>query len=211
VSTRLIRLSTVILIGSVWSGLLFLTWRMPIVRWTLLILSGFATALVFGPARDDDDTASLRAGYQRRLHAYEGVRYYWGGENLLGIDCSGLVRRAMVDTLLARGIATWNPGLVRKGMSMWWNDTSALELQENRSLTAELLQVQSVNSLDHALLQPGDLVSNGVHIMAYIGEHRWIEADPEKERVIIVAVPANNGWFQCPMTVLRWGHLSESR
>lgn len=207
VSTRLIRLSTVVLIGGVTSGFLFLTWRIPIVRWSLLLLAGFTAALIFGPARGDGDALNLRADYQRHLHAYEGVRYYWGGENLLGIDCSGLVRRAMVDALLSRGISTWNPGLIRKALLMWWNDTSALELRDNRHLTAELLQVQSVNTLDHSLIQPGDLVSNGTHIMAYIGDQRWIEADPGKERVIIVTAPAHNGWFQCPMTVLRWTHL----
>ncbi len=36
---------------------------------------------------------------------YQGVRYVWGGEGLLGIDCSGLVRKGLVWSQLNLGIA----------------------------------------------------------------------------------------------------------
>ncbi|MHA3770733.1 NlpC/P60 family protein [Verrucomicrobiota bacterium sgz303538] len=211
VSTRFIRLAILALIGGITIGLLRLTWRKPFVRWPLLLAITAAGALVFGPGPTYSDMRALHATYLRRLQAYEGVRYYWGGENSFGIDCSGLVRRGMIDALLAQGIRNWDSTLVRKALSMWWNDTSALELRENATLTTKLQQVKSVNDLDPALLKPGDMASNGTHIMAYLGDRRWIEADPGENRVITVDVPADNGWFQCPMTILRWTLLTEPK
>jgi NlpC/P60 family len=35
---------------------------------------------------------TLRSTYLRSLYSYMGTTYVWGGENQLGIDCSGLVR-----------------------------------------------------------------------------------------------------------------------
>ena len=44
--------------------------------------------------------------------------------------------------------------------------------------------------------------------MSYLGGSRWIDADPELGRVVIVAVPsADNVWFQSPMNVVRWSIL----
>jgi hypothetical protein len=43
-----------------------------------------------------------------------------------------------------------------------------------------------------------------------LGDQRWIEADPDAHRVIIVPAPSTtNGWFQMPMTIVRWTMLEE--
>jgi hypothetical protein len=57
---------------------------------------------------------------------------------------------------------------------------------------------------------PGDLAvtRSGVHIMAYLGNKRWIEADPAAGSVITITAPsANNSWFHTPMNIVRWGIL----
>ena len=74
-------------------------------------------------------------------------------------------------------------------------------------LTVHLLDTPSVNRLNHAKLLPGDLAvtSSGVHIMAYLGDQQWIEADPGVGRVITVASPTNdNSWFNTSMKIVRW-------
>ncbi len=44
--------------------------------------------------------------------------------------------------------------------------------------------------------------------MAYLGDNRWIEADPGIGRVVIVLVPSSdNGWFRTPMKIVRWNVL----
>jgi hypothetical protein len=46
--------------------------------------------------------------------------------------------------------------------------------------------------------------------MAYLGDNRWIEADPGVQRVLIVTVPSeDNSWFHQPMKVVRWNILRQ--
>jgi hypothetical protein len=40
--------------------------------------------------------------------------------------------------------------------------------------------------------------------MAYLGDLQWIEADPEAGKVIILAAPSQNSWFDSPMRIVRW-------
>ena len=48
------------------------------------------------PGRTVDRTV-LRQTYVQCLKEYEGSLYFWGGENRIGIDCSGLVRRGLIN------------------------------------------------------------------------------------------------------------------
>ena len=49
---------------------------------------------------------------------------------------------------------------------------------------------------------------NGVHVMAFLGDRQWIEADPDIGKVVIVQVPERtNPWFQETFKILRWREL----
>jgi cell wall-associated NlpC family hydrolase len=163
------------------------------------------------PSRAQPSTEFLRRDYLAGLQRYEGVTYYWGGETSRGIDCSGLIRRGLIDALLRRGVRTLDPGLVRRAISLWWHDCTASALgDQHRGLTLRVLDTPSVNALDHSKVLPGDLAvtRNGIHIMAYLGNNRWIEADPGAGRVITVTAPsADNSWFETPMNIVRWSIL----
>ncbi len=63
--------------------------------------------------------------YVGNLKRYQGTRYLWGGENFIGIDCSGLIRRAIMDSYRDYGIRTLNGKLLRELLYLWWYDTSA--------------------------------------------------------------------------------------
>lgn len=196
----------------VWLGLIGLCWRRRALRFSLLgvtLLSGGFLAL---PARGLPSADSLRSDYVSGLRRYDGVTYHWGGESPRGIDCSGLVRRGLIDSLFCRGLRTCDPGLVRRALSLWWHDCTAAVLGEAQDgLTVHLLDTPSINELDHARILPGDLAvtSSGVHVMAYLGNDTWIEADPGVGRVISVPVPAkDNSWFGSSMKIVRWSVLS---
>ena len=113
VSTRLIRLAILALTGAATLGFIHLTWQRPYVRLPLLLSLAAASALVCGPDLVRSDMSALHAAYLQRLQAYKGVRYYWGGENAVGIDCSGLVRRGMIDAVFAQGVRNGVSWLVR--------------------------------------------------------------------------------------------------
>ena len=208
ISNRFTRGASVALLLAVWFGLVVLCWRWRIVRFFQLAITVFCTGFLLLPARTLPDATALRGDYIAGLRHYENVRYVWGGESLTGIDCSGLIRRGLIDSLFMRGLRTFDPGLIRHAISLWWHDCTANDLGEAYGqLTIPLFDTPSINALDHSRLLPGDLAvtSGGEHIMAYIGTNTWIEADPGAGRVIIVAAPsAKNAWFQMPMKIVRW-------
>ena len=100
------------------------------VRWGflgILLLTGLAIALLPG---ESVDKTRLRTQYVDR---YEGHRYVWGGENGWGVDCSGILRAAWIDSQLCLGIRTGNPRLIRGALSAWWFDA-----RQRRSFASDL-------------------------------------------------------------------------
>lgn len=208
VSNRISRWSSVILLIVVWFGLIGLYWHRRAIRLFLLGFTCLSAIFLMLPARIAPSAENLRSDYIAGLRRYEGVTYHWGGESPKGIDCSGLIRRGLIDALFLRGLCSLDPGLVRHSLTLWWNDCTAKDLGEGKNnLTAQLLDTRSINELDHTRLLPGDLAvtRDGIHILAYLGNKRWIEADPAEERVIILPVgESNNGWFNARMKIVRW-------
>lgn len=195
---------------SIWIGGIYLCWQRRNLRIISLGLSLMLSIFLLAPERPVL-AESLRQEYLQALQGYQGTTYVWGGENHRGIDCSGLVREGLVQANLVYGLKSFNPGLVRRGLTMWWFDLSAISLRDGaRGWTKKLLESKSINGVDRAQLLPGDLAAtaDGVHIMAYLGNSKWIEADPGILKVIVVTVPEpNNSWFEVPVHVLRWQQL----
>jgi hypothetical protein len=198
------------LLGSaalLWAALLLLAWRVKPLRLALALLAAAAVLPFLLPGRAIDG-AELAVGYVRGMSDYEGTRYHWGGESGRGIDCSGLPRRALRDALLDYGLRHGNGRAFREFASQWWYDTSAKAMGEGyRGNTRPLGRAGTVRTLDPAALSPGDLAvtDNGVHVMAYAGEGRWIQADPGIGAVATLdGRTADNAWFDMPVTVHRW-------
>ncbi len=206
------RLALIIGVFGVWSGGLFLFWRRPTVRFPLLMLGTCWVAFLILPGYDLAPRL-LREEYVSQLLRYEKTWFLWGGENVIGIDCSGLVRRGLIHADLKTGILTANPRPVRQALSLWWFDRSARALAEGyRGDTRVLFSEQSINALNHARLLPGDLAvtSDGIHVLAYIGGQRWIEADPDEMKAITVSAPAMAfRWFNVPVDIVRWRQLDD--
>jgi hypothetical protein len=160
---------------------------------------------------DSDDPSALRQQYVRCLLSYKGTLYVWGGGNHLGIDCSGLVERGLIDADLEQGIATLNPKLARLGLSLWWHNRSARALGAGyRGDTFLLRETPSLDEADYKAIEPGDLavMSDGIHVLAYVGTDTWIEADPKPMRVILAHVPRGTDYyFNSPVRIMRWREL----
>ncbi|MEQ1877974.1 MAG: NlpC/P60 family protein [Bdellovibrionia bacterium] len=165
-----------------------------------------AATVMFWPALPSG-TPGLRETYLGELAGFEGTMYVWGGENSVGIDCSGLIRKSMVNALIKEGLKELRFDLTRKAAEIWFFDATAKALSEGfRGFTERKFDVDSVNETDSTKLRPGDFMvtKNGVHTMAYLGDSKWIEADPEQGRVIEVKTPSTIGWFRTPAVILTW-------
>ncbi len=212
VSTRLTRITAVILAVVVWFGGIGLVWRRPVARIVLLVLTAAVGVFFMLPDRPLPPQETLRSDYVTGLGRYEGSRYYWGGENRRGIDCSGLIRRGLIDSMMLRGLREFHPTLARAAVRLWWNDCTAAALgKPDSGLTQGVTKAESINALDHRPLKPGDLAvtSSGAHILAYVGDETWIEADPLAGRVIRVkAKVSDNAWLTGPVTITRWTLLA---
>lgn len=205
-----VRLGILVLLAAVFVGVTAVLWGRGVLRWAPLLLAGLAVAGLFIPGRDHDPEA-LRDCYVSSLRFYEGALYVWGGENRVGIDCSGLVRRGLLVANVKQGLLTLNPRLLRTAAQLWWQDASARELRNGyRGRTRRVIDTASINEADHGLLLPGDfaVTQNGVHALVYLGEGTWMEADPGRFEVIRVRVPVQgNNWFDTPVRMMRWRQL----
>jgi len=117
------------------------------------------------------------------------------------------VRAGMMDACLKEGMRTWDGGLVRRALDLWWHDESAKALGEGyRDYTTPVTAAPSLNELDVSKVQAGDLAvaARGLHILAYLGDGRWIQADPNVGEVIVEKVPSKNSWMQGPVKIVRW-------
>ncbi|MDD5349843.1 MAG: NlpC/P60 family protein [Chthoniobacteraceae bacterium] len=211
VSTGLTRAAGAALAGALALGLLGLWWRRPVARWSLLALFTAAALLGALPGRTSYDRPALRREIARAGARYEGVRYVWGGENRLGIDCSGLVRRAAIEGTFTHGVRTLNPWLIRRAFALWWSDMSASEMGRGAAGTARKAAAPSSLRLwNDKNLHPGDfaITASGVHALLYLGDHLWLEADPSALKVQRLRTGRDrSAWLETPVAVLRWRYL----
>jgi hypothetical protein len=196
-----------------WLGALILFRKSRAARWSCGLSAAFIFLILLLPGRAPD-AETLRREYVQSLRAYDGVPYVWGGETRRGIDCSGLLRAAMIEANWRVGVRTFNPRLLRSAWEIWWHDSSAKALgDEYRGWTERLLVAENLNEANVSRLRPGDIAvtTGGQHCLAYLGNQTWIEADPNArygDKVIQVQTPSKNAWFSLPMRLLRWRDLA---
>lgn len=209
VSSRLIRLTQLAAVAAALALVLSFGWQR---RWARIavVVALVPVAFMAAPSRALD-AAKVRAAYVSELEALGGVEYVWGGEGRMGLDCSGLPRKALLDAALEQGVATGNPKLLRYAAGLWWNDLSARAIgTHHRRSTVPVTEGESIRGLDHGPLRPGDLAvtRDGKHLLVFLDGDRWIQADPVAGEVITVRAGDANQWLQVPVRVVRWRLLA---
>ena len=182
--TRLCDLATLIL--GIFTACVYLYRPFTRFWWVKVLTCALLGLLCFwaGTASREANKERLRQMYIQRLRAFAGTAYVWGGESHVGIDCSGLARVALIEAIALEGLREGNPRLLGPLLwKFWWRDMSAKDMLTGKYDYTIALQG------DFSLLSPGDLAvnDNGMHVMIYLGDGRWIEADPGIGKVIIDA------------------------
>ncbi|MHB9134442.1 MAG: NlpC/P60 family protein [Armatimonadota bacterium] len=211
--TRLIHAGTLAL--GLFTGLLFLHGLYLTRRWTRIPILAFAMLFlgwVFFAGRPYD-VAGLRTAYLSRLRAFTGTRYVWGGETHFGVDCSGLARTALWEAMVVEGVREGNPRLLGPLLwNFWGKDISARAMGEGvYGFTRNVGSTTKLAGDSKLITQPGDLgvTEDGVHVLIYLGDGQWIEANPDDGRVVINAATADSprAYFNDAITIMRWRML----
>jgi len=198
------------ILAALWLGLAIANRPRPSTAIVILAAPLLVAALLLLPGRPVPQAALARE-YVRSLTPYRGAVYIWGGENRVGIDCSGLVRCGWIDANLRVGLRTANPAPLRAALWTWLHDCSARDLGDGyRGRTRPVSAVRSLNRADYGVLRTGDIAvsESGLHTLAYLGGGEWIEAEPVLNGVKRVRIPARGDiWFDSPMRIVRWRAL----
>lgn len=210
INSIMFRLPFLTLLLTLWTTILTLAWPWRRLRWSVVGVPIVLLVVLLLPGRAVD-TADLRARSVAALRHYDGVTYLWGGEGSIGIDCSGLVRRARMDAEWSYAFAHLDPGAIRRALSLWWFDQSAFAMgQLDRGITVRLDEVENLATCPHDRYLPGDFaILGGVHVVAALGEGTWIEADPSEKKVLILPPGSDNSWLKQKATLVRWTVLQE--
>lgn len=205
VNSTSIRLLLLGSLGLAWITGLALAWKLRPLRYGILALP----FLLPGREMDRDE---LRARYVAEMRGFENCPYHWGGESSLGIDCSGLPRRALQNALFQYGLRRLDGGALRASAMHWWFDASALALSQGYREYAMPVGVRGkLRELDYSALQPGDfaVTTSGVHMLAFLGGEDWIQADPEPMKVVADnGRTTPSGWFDQEVATYRWRELA---
>lgn len=211
--TGYLRLLMVAMLTASVLGWLWRLWPHRGLRMALLFCFGASLALLGLPERRDTHRPPrIVEAYIAALQSYEGTPYWWGGETHTGIDCSGLMRAALIDACVRDGLCRLDGQRLRHAAWLWLHDQSANDLGEHiAQLTRDAMprEAANLNSIDYTDLQPGTLAiaGNGLHILAYLGDHQWIQADPGAGNVIVERAPSTNFWFRGPVKLVTWSLL----
>lgn len=193
-----------------WAGSMALFWKNQPLRIALLA-SPLILALPFFLPKSEIQTAQLRQLYVTQLKSFENTDYHWGGENSHGIDCSGLPRKALRNALLEYSFTTRSSSPLTLFGEQWIYDTSAKALSEGyRQQTFPLGLTGAIREIKYDKLLPGDIAvtTNGLHALVYLGDEQWIQADPNKGKVLTLnGYTDANRWFNTPVTMHRWSVL----
>lgn len=200
-STKInISILAMITIGFVW-----LIWRLKNKKKILVYIFGFfLLPLLPFINQSSINQVKMKEFYLEYLREYQGTDYVWGGEGKWGIDCSGLPRSSFMKANFKYAYLYFNGKALRKFLWLWWYDASAKELLNGyRGATMVDSKIFKINDLRQNI-EPGDMATNGSHVLVYLSVNEIIQSDPHRNSVVIDILPAKSLWYRIDVNLVRW-------
>ena len=210
INLKIINIAIILLTSFIIIYVLFLTWKIIYLRYGIVAVTLIILIILFLVPGNSVNYETLRKEYVNSLINYDGTKYLAGGENYIGIDCSGLVRKGLIDAYIKISITNFSPQCLKKALYLRYFDASAAELLNGyHGYTQTILKGVSLNILDYSKIKAGDFMvtEDGSHTMAYVGNYNWIHANPISGKVVIEKTPGTN-WFIVNCVILRWKDLN---
>ncbi|HAN09867.1 MAG TPA: hypothetical protein DCP90_04555 [Clostridiales bacterium] len=205
------RLSKHLVIGSFvvsWLIIVFKLWNNYFTRAVVIIATVFIFVTYYGSNKVIVSDELIRLSYIENLKNYENTNYMSGGENRIGIDSSGLIRRPMIDTFIEMGFKTKNMQYIRMALSIWMDDYAISDIYNNyKGMYIDILKFCSICEITDKNIKSGDILiyDNYSQVYIYLGNNEWIEVNPhDKKTIIVSAIPALSIMREISGKVVRW-------
>jgi cell wall-associated NlpC family hydrolase len=118
-----------------------------------------------------------------------------------------------IDAAMSSAWRDISPAHLRRALHLWLRDQGASNFENNAPIEGKrIVTLPSIKGRTPKTILPGDLaiVGDGIHVLLYLGENRWIQADPSSSTVH--EDDTSNGqisWFNGKAVILRPGFLGE--
>lgn len=204
VVNNMVRLAVVAAVVFAVVGLALLAVQFKPLRVVVALVVVAFVIVVVAPIGADGPT--LQQQMVKEIVRYDGVPYEWGGESLVGIDCSGLPRSARRSAAVTLALQKVDPGLLRFAALDWLVDVPARGFLEGRG-TVRVAAADRAALLPPEALVPGNLIAtaDGSHVMVVLDATHLIEADPLPNKVIIAPIDdLKNPWMTTKVVAVRF-------
>ncbi|HCC07619.1 MAG TPA: hypothetical protein DEP72_05610 [Clostridiales bacterium] len=205
------RLSKYMVIGCFvisWLIIVFKLWYNFFTRGVVIIATVFIFVTFYGSNKVVVSNELINACYVENLKDYENTKYMSGGENGIGIDSSGLVRRPMIDTFIEMGLLTKNMQYIRVALRIWLDDYAISDIYNNyKDMYIDIQKFSSISEITDKTIKSGDILiyDNCSQVYIYLGNNEWIEVNAnDKKTIIVSAIPALCIVQEISGKVVRW-------
>ncbi len=176
---------------SMWIIVLLKLWKKFFTRGVAIVITAILILFYFSSG-SGIESELLRNIYVDNATKYLNVAYMENGENTMGISPSGLVRKAMIDTLMKGGVATKNMQYIRDAIDIWIDDYKIENIYNNKKqLFTDVLWFDDLSKVNTSNLLQGDILvyDDYLRIYIYIGNDIWIESNPSIGKVVAEIIP----------------------
>lgn len=160
-----------------------------IILFTIILILSFKM-YIQAPKVNFNDIISIQ---NDKMITYVGVKYLNGGENKLGIDEEGIIKKSLIDTYMQIFFDTSNIKYFIKSINIWLKELSYNKISDTHTKIKEFTNVKDLNNIK---LYTGDFIfypeMNIIYIVYNNGQNFIVTNNYLQKSKIINNIKINN-------------------